>query len=139
MAGVSQGASEAGGHVIGVTCEEIRQLRGSRANPYVQEEWLCPTLDIRLKKLMETSHAAIALPGGPGTLTEISLMWNRMIIKTLPIKPLILVGSGWKATFSALFKELSGYINPEDMRLLSYTPDVQGAVDKLNKLFEPGK
>ena len=38
MEAVSRGASEAGGHVIGVTCEDIEDWRGVRPNQWVKEE-----------------------------------------------------------------------------------------------------
>ena len=46
MEAVSRGAAEAGGHVIGVTCEEIEAWRPVRVNAWVKEE-------IRRKTLME--------------------------------------------------------------------------------------
>src|SRR5512141_3056804 len=38
MEAVSRGASEAGGHVIGVTCEDIENWRKVAANRWVMEE-----------------------------------------------------------------------------------------------------
>ncbi len=105
MEAVSRGASEAGGHVIGVTCEDIEAWRRSKANAWVKEEIKKKTLLERLQVLIEGCDAAIALPGGAGTLTEISLMWNLMIVESLPPRPLILVGSGWQSTFDQFFKE----------------------------------
>jgi uncharacterized protein (TIGR00725 family) len=37
MEAVSKGASEAGGHVIGVTSDRIRALRGAEANSWIAE------------------------------------------------------------------------------------------------------
>ncbi|NMB89227.1 MAG: DNA-binding protein, partial [Chloroflexi bacterium] len=37
MEAVSHGASQAGAHVIGVTCEELERWRSSRPNPWVSE------------------------------------------------------------------------------------------------------
>ena len=76
MEAVSRGASEAGGHVIGVTCVDIENWRKVGANRWVKEEWRKQTLIERLQALVEGCDAALALPGGPGTLTEVSLMWN---------------------------------------------------------------
>src|SRR5258706_7067007 len=68
MEAVSKGASEAGGHVIGVTCDEIERWRAVKANAWVQEERRYPTVRARLDALIEGCQAAIALPGGPRTL-----------------------------------------------------------------------
>jgi len=127
MEAASHGASEAGGHVIGVTCDEIERWRGSRANPWVQEEWKTATLFERLALLMDHADAAIALPGGPGTLAEITLLWNRMIIAAAPVRPLILVGNGWKTTFEALWSEQSAYIGEPQRRLLAFSPTIEAA------------
>ena len=94
MEAVSKGAAEAGAHVIGVTCKELEDFRGTKANQWVQEEWKFPTLHDRLNALVEGGDgAAIALPGGAGTLAEIIILWNRMITKGLPKRPL---GADWQ-------------------------------------------
>ena len=74
MEAVSRGAHEAGGHVIGVTCIDIEEWRGSAPNRWVKEERRKQTLIERLIGLIEGCDAAMALPGGAGTLTEISLI-----------------------------------------------------------------
>src|SRR5512137_1812942 len=103
MEAVSRGANEAGGHVIGVTCSDIEAWRGTRVNAWVQEERHFATLQERLNELVRACDAAIALPGGPGTLTEISLTWNLMIVASIPPKPLILVGPDWKYVMEGFF------------------------------------
>ncbi len=131
MEAVSLGAHEAGGHVIGVTCSDIEDWRGSRANAYVREERKKKSLMERLNALIEDCDAAIALPGGPGTLTEISLMWNLMIIESLPRRPLILIGQGWQSMFGQFFREHDVYIPTEQRELLYFTSDVKDAVNYL--------
>jgi uncharacterized protein (TIGR00730 family) len=131
MEAVSRGAAEAGGNVIGVTCEEIETWRPGRANPWVTEEMRFQTLRERLFALIDTANAAIALPGGPGTLAEISLMWNQMITQSLLPRPLILVGSGWKATFEGFFNHLGKYIPAPQQELLEFSPDVEDAFQRL--------
>jgi uncharacterized protein (TIGR00730 family) len=133
MEAVSRGAAEAGGHVIGVTCEEIEHWRTVGPNPWVKEEWRKTTLLERLQTLVENCDAAIALPGGPGTLTEIALTWNLMIIASTPPKPLILVGAGWQAVFGELLSSLGDYSPPQQRRLLQFVPDVQAAMALLDK------
>jgi len=60
MEAVSRGAAEAGGHVIGVTCDEIETWRAVSPNAWVQEEWRYPSLRQRLFALMDHCDA------GPG-------------------------------------------------------------------------
>jgi predicted Rossmann-fold nucleotide-binding protein len=47
MEAISRGAAEAGGHVIGVTCDEIENWRPMRPNAWVKEEIRLATLPDR--------------------------------------------------------------------------------------------
>jgi uncharacterized protein (TIGR00730 family) len=131
MEAVSRGASEAGGHVIGVTCIDIEEWRGATPNQWVKEERRKKSLIERLQVLIEGCDAAIALPGGAGTLTEISLMWNLMIVESLSPRTLTLVGSGWQSTFDQFFKEFNTYMPNRQRELLYFAKDVKTAVEKL--------
>ena len=132
MEAVSRGANEAGGHVVGVTCEDIEAWRAVKPNQWVKEERREKTLIGRLQLLIEGCNAALALPGGAGTLTEIALMWNLMIVESLPPRPLILIGSGWQSTFDQFFKELDGYMSTSQKELLGFAEDINTAVEKLD-------
>lgn len=128
MEAVSRGASEAGGHVIGVTCIDIEEWRPTKPNQWVKEERRKQTLIERLVGLIEGCDLAIALPGGAGTLTEISLMWNLMLVETMPPRPITLVGSGWQSTFDQFFKEFRAYMPIRQQELLYFVKDVKTAV-----------
>lgn len=128
MEAVSRGAAEAGGHVIGVTCEEIERWRpGVKANPWVKEEWHCTTLQERLARLIRDCEAALALPGGPGTLTEISLTWNLLLTDAIDPKPLILIGPGWKKTFDTLIQTFNEYIPLNQRKWLQFAENETSA------------
>jgi uncharacterized protein (TIGR00730 family) len=131
MEAVSRGAQEAGGHVIGVTCEEIEAWRPIKANAWVMEEIRKQTLVERLHTLIHECDAALAMPGGAGTLTEISLLWNLMIVESLHRRPLILVGRGWQSTFDQFFKEFDIYMPVRQREILSFAKDVQTAIEQL--------
>jgi hypothetical protein len=133
MEAVSRGASEAGGHVIGVTCEDIEKWRKRSANQWVKEERKKKSLIERMQALIEGCDAAIALPGGTGTLAEISLMWNLMTVESLPPRPLTLVGSGWQSTFDQFFNVFENYMPIHQRELLYFAKDVKTAVEKINK------
>ncbi len=134
MEAVSRGAAEAGGHVIGVTCNEIENWRQVGPNPWVQEEWRYDTLRERLFSLIDNCDAAIALPGGAGTLAEISITWNSLIVQSLPPRPLILVGPAWKNVFTGFFDHLGGYVTERDRAWLSFVPDVNTAAQAIANL-----
>ncbi len=131
MEAVSRGAAEAGGHVIGVTCEDIEHWRAIGPNAWVKEEWRRKTLMDRLMGLIEGCDAALALPGGPGTLTEISLTWNLMIIGSLHRRPLILIGNGWQNVFNQAFTSMDSYTSATQKELLQFAPDIKSAVTML--------
>ncbi|NWG35850.1 MAG: LOG family protein [Chloroflexi bacterium] len=131
MEAVSRGAHEAGGHVVGVTCEDIEAWRPVKPNRWVKEERRRKSLLERLQVLVEECDAAIALPGGPGTLTEIALTWNLMIVESRHRSPLILVGRGWQSTFDQFFKEFDSYIPASQRELVQFAEDVKTAVDAL--------
>jgi len=126
MEGASRGAVEAGGHVIGVTCGLIESWReGFKANVWVKEEIKFPTLRERLYHLVEFCDAAVALPGGVGTLSEISLVWSLVQTNEIKARPIILVGRVWAETIGAFLRESDGYIRPEDKQLVRVVSSVE--------------
>ena len=131
MEAVSRGAKEAGGHVIGVTCEDIEAWRGVKANAWVKEEWRKKTLLERMQAIIEGCDAAIAMPGGVGTLVEVSLMWNLMVVESLHRRPLILVGKGWQSTLDQFFNSFEYYMPMRQRESLLFAEDVQRAVEFL--------
>ena len=133
MEAVSRGAAEKGAHVIGVTCEEIEAWRKFGPNAWVKEEMRFKTLNERLFALIEECDAALALPGGPGTLAEIAIMWNKLITGALAPRPLILIGDGWQSTFDQFFASLGVFTPEEQRRFLYFAPDIQAAVRKLKE------
>lgn len=138
MEAVSRGAAEAGGKVVGVTCEEIEAWRPVGPNQWIQEERRFPTLRQRLYTLIESCDAALAMPGGIGTLAEVAEMWSHMQSNAIPSRPLILIGPGWKSTFLTLFSALGDFI-PERYRfLLTFVDDVELAVNHLNQSLGTG-
>lgn len=136
MEAASRGANEAGGHVIGVTCAEIENWRKISANRWVIEEQRHETLRKRMYALIDECDAAIVMPGGVGTLCELTVMWNEMIIGSKPQRPLIIVGSEWRRALAQLIDSLGGYIGIKDRELLQLVPDVDSAVEALT-LHQP--
>jgi uncharacterized protein (TIGR00730 family) len=131
MEAVSRGAHEAGGHTVGVTCEQIEAWRKAKANAWVREERRLGTLQERLYSLIESCDAALALPGGVGTLAEIAVMWSQMQTQSMPTRPLILIGEGWRRVFDTLFAELHGHIGSQHRGLLHFAANVDEAVNHL--------
>ncbi len=133
MEAVSWGAAEAGGHVIGVTCDEIEAWRPVKANRWVMEEMRYPTLRQRLYALIDECDAAIALPGGIGTLAEVAAMWSQLQTGASAAHPLVLVGAGWEATFTSLIAALGEYVAEKDRDLLTFAADVSSTLIALHQ------
>jgi uncharacterized protein (TIGR00730 family) len=95
MLAAAKGAAEIGGKIIGVTCSAFK---GSRANQYITREIVTASLDERLDMLIKLGQAYVVLPGGTGTLLELSMVWE---LKNKGFftadKPIILVGGFWKS------------------------------------------
>ena len=136
MEAASRGACEAGGHVIGVTCSRIEEWRGLRANEWVKEEKRFASLRERLSHLVEFCDAAIALPGGIGTLSEVALTWSLMQTGEIKGKPLITVGPLWHSTLSTFIEHSSDYLRAGDEKLLVMARDVDEAVTALGATAE---
>ena len=126
MTAVSQGAAEAGGHVIGVTCDQIEQFRPIGPNRWVQEEIRYATLRERLLHLVTKSDGIIVLPGGIGTLSEMTLAWSFLQVGEVAAQPLVLLGDLWRQTIAAFYT--TEYVREKDMKLLLFADDVETAV-----------
>ena len=99
MEAVSKGAREAGGHVIGVTTDQF----DSQPNQWVEEEIRVPDWTARLFKLVELGEGYVALPGGTGTLVELSVVWewNNKRFFDRP-RPVVLLGDYWHPVIEAV-------------------------------------
>ena len=136
MAATSQGAKEAGGHVIGATCQEIEDWRPVAHNKWVGEEWHCKTLIERLDKMTNSCDAAIALPGGVGTLLEICLTWNLLAIDATKPKPVILIGEEWHTVMRHLFLSLGDNIPMRSREFLAFAPNPEAAFELLGHFLK---
>jgi hypothetical protein len=137
MAGASQGANEAGGLVIGVTCAQIERFRPMPANQWVKQELKKKTLRERLLYLVERCDGAIILTGGIGTLSEMALMWSFVQVGEIPPRPIITVGGLWQRTLAAYID--SDYITLDHQALVTPVRTVDEAVKKMVGLLEKMK
>jgi uncharacterized protein (TIGR00730 family) len=133
MEAVSRGANEAGGHVVGITCSDLENLRPTGANKWVMEEIHYDTLHQRLGALIDFCDGAFALPGGIGTLAEISVMWNQLLIGAQKPKPLILIEEGWKSLMTEFYKDQAGYIPEHDKEWLHFAPTIDAGMEILSR------
>ena len=129
MAGASQGACEAGGHVIGVTCAQIEQYRPVPSNQWVKEQIKHQTLRERLLYLVDQCDGAIIMPGGIGTLSELALIWSFVQTGEIAPRPIITVGGLWQRTLAAFIDE--DYVQPDHQALITVARTADEAVKKM--------
>ena len=98
MEAASRGAAEAGGHVVGVTIG-LFDARGA-ANPWVKERVHAADLFERLRHLVTTADAHVAVEASLGTLTELFLTWTLLSAGALRGR-LVLLGTGWPEWLAA--------------------------------------
>lgn len=126
MAAVSQGASEAGGRVIGVTASHMEKWRPTPPNEWVAEEVRLDSQRERLLHLVMNNDGMIALPGGIGTLSEVALAWSLMQTGEMNQRPLVLLGPILRETIRVYAQ--SEYIRPRDMDLIYLATSAETAV-----------
>lgn len=66
-----------------------------QVNPFVSQAYGHRTFFSRLHHFMIVSDAFVVVPGGIGTLLEMSLVWQLLQVRKLYNTPLILVGKMW--------------------------------------------
>jgi len=121
MLAAAEGASGAGGEVIGVTCSAFKS---SKANEYVTREIVTNSLDERLDKLLELGRAYIVMPGGTGTLLELAKVWELRNKGFLGAeKPIMLIGEFWRPLV-----ELIAVDDPRSSRYVNLVDEPKQAV-----------
>ncbi|MCA1593722.1 MAG: LOG family protein, partial [Acidobacteria bacterium] len=77
----------------------------------------------RLQNLITRSVGFIAVRGGAGTVTEMSLVWNKLQTRVIEPRPLVLMGDCWPPIIEAFQRHL--VVSEQDVALLDFalTPD----------------
>ncbi|MBV9241459.1 MAG: LOG family protein, partial [Acidobacteria bacterium] len=81
----------------------------------------------RLQNLIMRSVGFVALRGGMGTVTEISLVWNKLTTGVLERRPLVLLGDAWKPVVSAWQKHLA--VSDADVSFLDFADTADEAAN----------
>jgi uncharacterized protein (TIGR00725 family) len=122
MEAASRGAHERGGRVIGITMNQFK----SQPNRYLTEKVPSEHFYERLQRLITQSVGYIALRGGMGTVTEISLVWNKLQTRVLDPRPLVLLGDCWPPVVRAWQKDLA--VSNTDVAILNFAGTAEDAV-----------
>jgi uncharacterized protein (TIGR00730 family) len=96
MAAANEGAAEAGapapGNSVGI---RVHLPFEQEINPFVHEAFAHRTFFSRLHHFVLVSDAFVVVPGGIGTVLELSMIWQLLQVRNLERTPLILVGPMW--------------------------------------------
>ncbi len=123
MEAANRGAKDEGGESIGCN---IVLPREQHANPYVDQFINFHYFFVRKVMLVKYSHAFVILPGGFGTMDEMTEALTLIQTGKLYDFPVILMGKKYWEPLLELFRGnfvLEGTIMPEDMNFLQITDD----------------
>ncbi|HVE59932.1 MAG TPA: LOG family protein [Pyrinomonadaceae bacterium] len=121
MEAASRGAREKGGRVFGIV---MNQFKGE-PNRYLTDKVASDHFYDRLQNLITRSVGFVALRGGMGTVTEISLVWNKLQTRVLDKRPLVLLGDCWKEVVKVWQENLA--VSEADVSLLDFAANAEEA------------
>ncbi len=127
MEAASRGAREKGGRVFGIVMNQFKK----EPNRYLTDKVASQHFYERLQNLIERSVAFVALRGGMGTVTEVSLVWNKFQTGVIEKRPLILLGDCWKHVVEAWQKNL--VVSDADVSLLDFAETADEACEIIIK------
>ncbi len=123
MEAASRGAREKGGRVLGMVMNQFRH----EPNRFLTEKVASDHFYDRLQNLITRSVGFVALRGGMGTVTEVSLVWNKLITGVLGRRPLVLLGDCWPPIVEAWQKHL--VVSDVDTSMLNFAATAEEAAD----------
>lgn len=123
MEAASRGAREAGGRVYGIVMNQFKH----EPNRYLTDKVATNHFYERLQNLITRSVGFVALRGGMGTVTEISLVWNKLQTGVLARRPLVLIGECWAPVIECCEANLA--VSKSDVSYLDFAADADAATE----------
>lgn len=130
MEAASRGAREKGGRVLGIVMNQFK----AEPNRFLTDKVATPHFYERLQRLITRSLGFIALRGGMGTVTEVSLVWNKIQTRVIEPCPLVLLGDCWPPLVEAWRRHLA--VSEQDVTYLDFAQTPEQAV---RIIFEKAK
>src|SRR2546423_3901888 len=127
MEGASRGAQEKGGRVLGIVMNQFK----AEPNRYLTDKVATPHFYERLQRLITRSVGFIAIRGGMGTVTELSLVWNKIQTGVIGPRPLVLLGECWPPVVREWQKYLA--VSDGDVAALDFAETPEEAVSIINE------
>jgi uncharacterized protein (TIGR00725 family) len=123
MEAASRGARERGGRVFGIVMNQFK----SEPNRYLTDKVATDHFYDRLQNLITRSVGFVAFRGGMGTVTEVSLVWNKLQTGILPRRPIVLVGDCWAKVVDSWKENLA--VSDADVNFLDFAANADEAAD----------
>lgn len=127
MEAASRGARERGGRVLGIVMNQFK----SEPNRYLTDKVATDHFYDRLQNLITRSVGFVAFRGGMGTVTEVSLVWNKLQTGVIDRRPLVLLGDCWRPVVAAWQSSL--VVSDADVSFLDFANDAAQACDLIVK------
>lgn len=132
MEAANRGAREAGGRSVGCN---ISLPHEQFSNPYLDRYVVCHYFFVRKVLLFKYSYAFVVLPGGLGTLDELTEALT--LIQTGKIRqfPVVLMGIEYWEPFTALLRKMveAGTVAEKDLDLMMITDSVAEAMAHIER------
>lgn len=123
MEAASRGAHQKGGRVFGIVLNQFRH----EPNRYLTDKVATDHFYDRLQNLITRSVGFVAFRGGMGTVTEMSLVWNKLQTGVIGKRPLVLVGEAWQPVIKAWKDNL--VVSDSDVNLLDFADTAEAAAE----------
>lgn len=130
MEAASKGAREAGGRVLGIVMNQFK----AEPNRFLTDKVATDHFYDRLQNLITRSVGFVALRGGMGTVTEISLVWNKLQTGVLARRPLVLLGDCWPAVVACWRENL--VVSDNDLSFLDFASTADEAAKLISQKTE---
>jgi len=141
MEAANEGAAQAGtltpGNSVGI---RVHLPFEQEINPFVHEAFAHRTFFSRLHHFVLVSDAFVVVPGGIGTVLELSMICQLLQVRNLEHTPLILIGRMW-ADFVAwarqhLLRPEFELASPEDLRIPHCVDTAEQAIAIIRGRYE---
>src|SRR3989440_8691500 len=132
MEAASRGAHERGGRVLGIVMNQFK----AEPNRYLTDKVASAHFYERLLNLITRSVGFIAIRGGMGTVTELSLVWNKLMTRVIEPHPLVLLGDCWPPVVECWRAQL--VVSERDVSLLNFARTPEEAVQIIIEKSEGG-
>jgi len=123
----SRGAREKGGRVFGIVMNQFKH----EPNRYLTDKVATNHFYERLQNLITRSVGFVALRGGMGTVTEVSLVWNKLTTGVIGRRPLVLIGECWKPVVAAWKEHLA--VSDADISFLDFAASADEAAEIIKR------